>query len=89
MQLVLIKFRDITQTSDWTTHDEVECIVVEAVGWLVEDSAFTVKIATSRSEGEYSAVCAIPRGCIVETTVLQSDPKEQQNDLRPVRNASP
>ena len=69
--LVSIVFRDITATCDWTTHDEVECLEVEVIGWEVCRNGKTVKLATARTaEGEYSAVHAIPTGCIESTTIL-------------------
>jgi len=76
MELVFISFRDITATCDWTVHDEVECLEVEVVGWLVHRDNETVKLATARTpEGEYSAVCAIPTGCITEIKNLEGSPK--------------
>ena len=69
--LVSVVFRDITATCDWTTHDEVECLEVEVIGWEVCRNGKTVKLATARTaEGEYSAVHAIPTGCIESTTIL-------------------
>lgn len=69
--LVSIVFRDITATCDWTTHDEVECLEVEVIGWEVARNGKTVKLATARTaEGDYSAVHAIPVGCVESTTIL-------------------
>ena len=73
--IVSIVFRDITATSDWTTHDEVDCLLVEVIGFLVEQNARTVKIATARTtEHDYSAVHAIPTGCIETITTLLTEP---------------
>lgn len=70
MNLVSLTFRDITATCDWTSHEEVECIEVEVIGWMVHKDHETVKLATARVDGEYSAVHAIPTGCITEITTL-------------------
>ena len=73
--IVSIVFRDITATADWTTHDEVDCLFVEVIGFLVEQDARTVKLATARTtEHDYSAVHAIPTGCIETITTLVREP---------------
>ena len=75
--LIKLKFRDITATCDWTTHEDVDCIEVDLIGWLVYRDKDTVKIATASSEGEYSAVHAVPVGCVTSVctlTVQQSSP---------------
>jgi hypothetical protein len=69
--IVSIVFRDITATCDWTTADEVDCLQIEVIGWEVCRDDKTVKLATARDpEGNYSAVHAIPTGCIESTTIL-------------------
>ena len=80
--IVSIVFRDIVGTADWTTHEEVECLPVEVIGFLVSEDSDTVKIATARTpESEYSAVHAIPTGCITQIVILVQNPPEPLCDL--------
>ena len=70
--LVSVVFRDITQTADWTPHTEVECIAVTVIGVLIHQDTDTIKLATTYDEeGNWSAVCAIPTGCVVKITSLK------------------
>ena len=70
--LVAVVFRDITQTADWTPHTEVECISVTVIGVLIHQDTATVKLATTYDEeGNWSAVCAIPTGCVVKVIPLK------------------
>jgi hypothetical protein len=80
--IVSIVFRDIVGTADWTTHEEVECLPVEVIGFLVSKDDDTVKIATARTpESEYSAVHAIPTGCITRIEILVQTPPAPLSDL--------
>ena len=80
--IVSIVFRDITATADWTIHEEVECLAVEVIGYLVERNDRTVKIATARTtENEYSAIHAIPTGCIEVIRTLVETPPDQLSYL--------
>lgn len=73
--IVSIVFRDIVGTADWTVHEDVECLPVEVIGFLVYEDEDTVKIATARTpDNEYSAVHAIPTGCITEIGILIPNP---------------
>ena len=75
MDIVRLTFRDITATCDWTTHDEVECLPVELIGWLVHNDGETVKVATAYSDNGFSSVHAVPCGCVVSTEILAYDSK--------------
>lgn len=80
--IVSIVFRDITATCDWTTADDVDCLKIEVIGWEVYRDSKTVKLATARDpEGDYSAVHAIPTGCIESTTILLPYQELKQADL--------
>ena len=80
--IVSVVFKDITATCDWTPHDEVECLQVEAIGFLVYKDDDTVKLATARTtDDEYSAVHAIPTGCIIKITTLVQSPSAPLSDL--------
>jgi len=79
--IVSVLFRDITATCDWTTHDEVECLPIEVIGFLVHQDDDTVKLATARTtDDEYSAVHAIPTGCIIRLATLVQNPPEPLSD---------
>ena len=80
--IVSIVFRDITATCDWTTADEVDCLKIEVIGFEVYRDGKTGKLATARDpEGNYSAVHAIPTGCIESTTILLPGQELIQVDL--------
>ena len=80
--IVSVVFKDITATCDWTTHDEVECLPIEVIGFLVHQDDDTVKLATARTtDDEYSAVHAIPTGCIMKITTLVQSPSAPLSDL--------
>ena len=80
--IVSVIFRDITATCDWTQHTEVECLSVEVIGFLVHQDDDTVKLATARTtDREYSAVHAIPTGCITNITTLVPTPPEPLSAL--------
>ncbi len=80
--IVSVVFRDITATCDWTEQSEVECLPIEVIGFLVHQDADTVKVATARTtDDEYSAVHAIPIGCIVKITTLVQFPPAPLSDL--------
>lgn len=81
MDIVRLQFRDIVATCDWTTHDDVETMLVDIIGWLVYRDTETVKLATARADGEYSAIHAVPTGCITKIETLASDPEPKPNDL--------
>lgn len=80
MDIVKLQFRDIVATCDWTTHDDVETILVDLIGWLVYKDKDTVKIACAKADGEYSAVHAVPTGCVTQISTLVSDPRQTQGD---------
>ena len=80
--IVSVVFRDITATCDWTQHTEVDCLPIEVIGFLVHHGDDTLKLATARThDGEYSAVTAIPTGCIIKITTLVQTPPEPLSDL--------
>lgn len=81
MEIVRLQFKDIVATCDWTTHDDVETMVVDIIGWLVYRDTETVKLATARADGEYSAIHAVPTGCITKIEPLAYDPGPTQDDL--------
>jgi hypothetical protein len=80
MDIVKLQFRDIVATCDWTTHDDVETMLVDLIGWLVYKDKDTVKIACAKADGEYSAVHAVPIGCVTKIETLVSDPRQTQGD---------
>ena len=80
--IVSVVFRDITATCDWTEYEEVDCVPIEVIGFLVHQGDDTVKLATARTtDDEYSAVHAIPTGCIIKITTLVQSPPAPLSDL--------
>ena len=79
MQLVIIEWRDIIQTSGWETEEEVKCPTIRSVGWLIpQDNTDTIKICItlapedfdeSKKDKEYG-ITAFPKGCIVKIELL-------------------
>ena len=79
MQLVIIEWRDIIQTSGWETEEEVNCPTIRSVGWLIpQDNTDTIKICNtlapedfdeSKKDKEYG-ITAFPKGCIVKIELL-------------------
>jgi hypothetical protein len=69
--LKIIKWRDTVQDPSWEPHEEVDCLVVETVGWEVHRSEDTVKLGGTRDEeGNVSGIIAIPLGCVVECRTI-------------------
>ena len=72
-KLVLIKWRDIIQTSDWTTAEEVSCPSVTSVGWLIQDTEEEVKIGNTIGEDDvFYGITAFPKGCVMDIIPLGS-----------------
>jgi len=71
--LVIIKWKDILQTSDWTPAKDVTCPTFESVGWLVSKDDKEIKIggtlvvhAADDPEGTPFGITAFPVGCVEE-----------------------
>jgi len=57
-------------------------VPIEVIGFLVHQGDDTVKLATARTtDDEYSAVHAIPTGCIIKITTLVQSPPAPLSDL--------
>ena len=79
MQLVIVEWRDIIQTSGWESKEEVKCPVIRSVGWLIpQDDPHTIKIRNtlapedfdeSKEDKEYG-ITAFPKGCITKLEFL-------------------
>ena len=79
MQLVIVEWRDILQTSGWEPKEEVKCPVVRSVGWLIpQDDPRTIKICNtlapedfdeSKEDKEYG-ITAFPKGCVTKLEFL-------------------
>jgi hypothetical protein len=79
MQLVIVEWRDIIQTSGWETEEEVKCPTIRSVGWLIpQDNTDTIKICNtlapedfdeSKGDKEYG-ITAFPKGCVTKVELL-------------------
>ena len=79
MQLVIVEWRDIIQTSGWEPKEEVKCPVIQSVGWLIpQDDPNTIKICNtlapedfdeSKEDKEYG-ITAFPKGCVTKLEFL-------------------
>ncbi len=73
MNLVIIKWRDTMHDPSWSGHEDVECSIVESVGWEVYRDAETVKLGNTRDEDDtVSGIMAIPLGCVVKCRTIGS-----------------
>jgi hypothetical protein len=70
--LSIIKWRDTIQDPSWSGHEELECPIIETVGWEVFRDEDTVKLGGTRdSEGNVSGIIAIPMGCVLSCQTIQ------------------
>ena len=72
-QLVLVTWRDILQTSDWTPASEVFCHTFQSVGWFISKDEKEIKIGSTRGvqsaddpQGTPFSITAFPIGCVEE-----------------------
>ena len=71
MKLILVKWRDTIQDPSWSGHEELECPLIETIGWQCHLDENTVKLGSTRDEdGKVSSICAIPMGCVVECQTI-------------------
>ena len=68
VDLVIVRWVDITETCDWST--EVVNPEFESVGWLIsKPKAKFVQVATTvDSDGKFSSILSIPRGAVLSQT---------------------
>ena len=76
--LVQVIWRDILQTSDWTSAKDVTCPTLCSVGWLVSRNEKEIKIGdtlvVSSSDdlpGTPYAITAFPTGCVENIIFLE------------------
>ena len=75
-QLVLVTWRDILQTSDWTPANEVFCHTFQSVGWFISKDEKEIKIGgtlvvkADDPQGTPFGITAFPIGCVEELKVL-------------------
>ena len=71
-ELVVVKWKDILQTSDWTPAKDVTCPTFESVGWLVSKDDKEIKIGgtlvvkADDPQGTPFGITAFPIGCVEE-----------------------
>jgi len=72
-RVVILRWKDVLQTSDWTSHKEVDCPTFDSVGYLCHQDSGQVKIAsTIDDEGEMSGILCVPQGCVVDMKYADS-----------------
>ena len=75
-ELVVIVWRDILQTADWTSANEVNCPTFKSIGWLVSDTKEEIKIGNTlvvESEDPQDTpygITAFPKGCILSINFI-------------------
>ena len=75
-QLVLVTWRDILQTADWTPASEVSCHTFKSIGWLISKDEKEIKIGgtlvvkADDPQGTPFGITAFPIGCIEEVKLL-------------------
>jgi hypothetical protein len=72
-ELVIVKWKDILQTADWTPAEEVTCPTMESVGWFISKDEKEIKIGSTRvvraaddPQGTPFSITAFPIGCVDE-----------------------
>ena len=75
--LVLVTWRDILQTSDWTPANEVFCHTFQSIGWFVSKADKEIKIwgtlvvKADDPQGTPFGITAFPIGCVEEIRLLK------------------
>ena len=75
-QLVLVTWRDILQTSDWTPVSEVFCHSFQSVGWFISKDEKEIKIGgtlvvkADDPQGTPFGITAFPIGCVEEIRLI-------------------
>jgi len=71
MKLIIVKWRDTIQDPSWSGHEELECPVIETVGWEAFQDEQTVKVGGTRDmDGNISGIIAIPMGCVLSCQMI-------------------
>jgi hypothetical protein len=72
-ELVIVTWRDILQTADWTPASEVSCPTLQSVGWFISRDEKEIKIGSTRvvraaddPQGTPFSITAFPIGCVDE-----------------------
>ena len=72
-ELVIVTWRDILQTADWTPAGEVTCPTLQSVGWFISRDEKEIKIGSTRvvraaddPQGTPFSITAFPIGCVDE-----------------------
>jgi hypothetical protein len=72
-ELVVVTWRDILQTADWTPAEEVSCPTLQSVGWFISRDEKEIKIGSTRvvraaddPQGTPFSITAFPIGCVDE-----------------------
>ena len=75
-EIVLIRWRDILQSSDWTPASDISCPTFESIGWLVSKDDKEIKIGgtlvvkADDPQGTPFGITAFPIGCVEEIRLI-------------------
>ena len=81
-QLVLVTWRDIVQTADWTPASEVFCHTFQSIGWFISKDDREIKIASTLDYADAFGdakdeakpvpygITAFPAGCVDDIKFL-------------------
>ena len=75
-QLVLVTWRDILQSADWTPANEVFCHTFQSIGWFISKDEKEIKIGgtlvvkADDPQGTPFGITAFPIGCVEEVKLL-------------------
>ena len=71
-EIVLVRWRGIIRSSDWTPASDISCPIFESIGWLVSKDDKEIKIGgtlvvkADDPEGTPFGITAFPVGCVEE-----------------------
>ena len=72
-ELVVVTWRDILQTADWTPAGDVTCPTLQSIGWFISRDEKEIKIGSTRvvraaddPQGTPFSITAFPIGCVDE-----------------------
>jgi hypothetical protein len=76
-EIVLVKWRDIIQTADWTPANEVNCPTLQSIGWFISKDDKEIKIGSTLvvhseddPQGTPFSITAFPIGCVEEIKLI-------------------
>lgn len=71
---VHVRWRDSATHTKWQSYEGRDVMVIESVGWLLEETKDKVVIASSyddQGERQWADIMVIPRECVVSKKVVK------------------